>query len=163
MQYSTDGKSWSSYSIPININKGQKLYLKGYNPDGWSNGNAYSTLSITGGVSISGNVMCLLDNGAISGEVEDIVDIPCDWRFKELFAGSDGITSVSDNFLPATNLANYCYDSMFLYCTSLTTSPELPATSLKTNCYDAMFTACSSLTTVPESLLPATTLAESCY
>ena len=50
---------------------------------------------------------------------------------------------------------------MFYGCSSLTTAPELPATTLADNCYENMFSACSSLTTVPA--LPATTLAEGCY
>ncbi|MBQ2349458.1 MAG: hypothetical protein II392_01435, partial [Mycoplasma sp.] len=36
LQYSTDCKSWSTYSSELNINQGQTLYLKGNNPDGWS-------------------------------------------------------------------------------------------------------------------------------
>ena len=63
--------------------------------------------------------------------------------------------------LPATTLANSCYDSMFSDCTSLTTAPELPATTLRNNCYMRMFYGCTSLTTAPE--LPATTVADYCY
>jgi hypothetical protein len=64
--------------------------------------------------------------------------------------------------LPATTLANSCYQDMFFNCTSLTTAPELPATTLKDSCYYGMFQYCTSLTTAPE-ILPATTLANSCY
>ena len=63
--------------------------------------------------------------------------------------------------LPATTLAEYCYDSMFENCTSLTTAPELPATTLAIGCYNQMFSSCSKLTTAPA--LPATTLAGDCY
>ena len=63
--------------------------------------------------------------------------------------------------LPATALANGCYDSMFYGCTSLTTAPALPATTLAPDCYDTMFRGCTSLTTAPA--LPATTLANGCY
>jgi hypothetical protein len=64
-------------------------------------------------------------------------------------------------FLPATTLTRYCYNSMFAYCESLTTAPELPAKTLAEWCYNDMFDGCKSLTTAPE--LPATTLAEWCY
>jgi len=37
--------------------------------------------------------------------------------------------------LPATTLANYCYDSMFNGCTSITAAPELPATTINNYCY----------------------------
>ena len=50
---------------------------------------------------------------------------------------------------------------MFRDCTNLTTAPELPATTLANYCYDSMFQGCSNLTSAPE--LPATTLAERCY
>jgi hypothetical protein len=63
--------------------------------------------------------------------------------------------------LPATTLANSCYQNMFDNCTSLTTAPELPATTLVYGCYYCMFYGCTSLTTAP--VLPATTLAENCY
>ena len=90
---------------------------------------------------------------------------------KGLFSG----TKVTDNdlerllpkndngryYLPATTLADYCYDSMFQGCSSLTSAPELPATTLVGSCYDSMFEGCTSLTTAP--VLPATTLTSSCY
>ena len=90
---------------------------------------------------------------------------------KGLFSG----TKVTDNdlerllpknnngkyYLPATTLANSCYDSMFYRCTSLTTAPELPVTALANNCYRNMFWDCTSLTTAP--VLPATTLVGGCY
>jgi hypothetical protein len=63
--------------------------------------------------------------------------------------------------LPATTLAERCYEYMFKGCTSLTQSPELPATTLADVCYNGMFWGCTSLTQAPE--LPATTLANCCY
>ena len=168
LQYSTDnGASWSQYSSQLDkldINQGQTLYLKGYNPDGFSHSTSiYSYLSVTGGdVSISGNVMGLLNNGAIPGEQGDITAIPCDSCFYNLFLDSTAITSVSDDFLPAMNLTENCYRSMFNGCSSLVKAPELPARNLANWCYAYMFDGCTSLTTTaPE--LPATTLAESCY
>ena len=51
---------------------------------------------------------------------------------------------------------------MFQSCTSLTSVPEiLPATTLATSCYSCMFQNCTSLTTAP--VLPAETLAKQCY
>jgi hypothetical protein len=46
---------------------------------------------------------------------------------------------------------------MFYDCTSLTIAPELPATTLADNCYQYMFYNCASLITA-QSILPATTL-----
>ena len=162
LQYSIDGKNWNEYSESgeIPILSGTQLYLRGNNPTGWSKGfSQYSTLSITGDASITGNVMGLLDNGATSEE--DITDIPCDYCFSGLFLDSTGITSISDDFLPATNLVPYCYHKMFQGCTLLTTAPNLPAITLVYNCYRCMFQDCTSLTTTPK--LPATTLVDGCY
>ena len=162
LQYSKDKTNWSSYSNEISINQGQTLYLKGNNPEGWSQSRrVYSYLSITGSVSINGNVMGLLDNGAAPGEEGDITTIPCDYCFIGLFEGSTGITSVSENFLPATTLKDYCYLGMFQDCTSLTTAPKLPSMNLAEDCYGDMFSGCSSLTVAPE--LPATSLGDGCY
>ena len=63
--------------------------------------------------------------------------------------------------LPATTLANYCYDSMFKDCKFLTSTPELPATTLANYCYNSMFQGCTALTTAP--VLNATTMMEACY
>ncbi len=63
--------------------------------------------------------------------------------------------------LPATTLADGCYNSMFMNCTSLSEAPALPATTLATNCYFDMFNGCTSLTQAPA--LPATTLVYDCY
>ena len=79
------------------------------------------------------------------------------YAFYELFYNCTNIVSVSEDFLPATTLANSCYRSMFYGCTSLTTAPALPATALTQYCYSYMFRDCTSLTTAPS--LPATTLA----
>ena len=63
--------------------------------------------------------------------------------------------------LPATTLAESCYSHMFDGCSSLATAPQLPATEVGSNSYEYMFSWCTSLTTAPE--LPATTLANRCY
>ena len=105
--------------------------------------------------------MGLLDNGAKPGEQGDITGIPCYSCFYSLFEDSTGITSVSEDFLPAATLAKSCYYAMFEGCTSLTTAPDLPATNLAIYCYDYMFRNCASLTTAP--YLPATSLANGCY
>ena len=50
---------------------------------------------------------------------------------------------------------------MFYNCESLSEAPSLPATTLANNCYNQMFYGCKLLTTAP--LLPATSLADYCY
>ncbi|MDY4175846.1 MAG: T9SS type A sorting domain-containing protein, partial [Bacteroidales bacterium] len=75
------------------------------------------------------------------------------------FSDCTGLTSAPS--LPATTLAEECYNWMFSSCTSLTSAPTLPATTLAKWCYRGMFAGCTSLTSAPS--LPATTLAEECY
>ena len=76
-----------------------------------------------------------------------------------MFNGCTSLTQAPE--LPATTLANSCYDSMFFGCTSLVNAPELHATTLTYGCYRGMFSGCTSLVQAPA--LPATTLAQSCY
>jgi hypothetical protein len=85
--------------------------------------------------------------------------ILADRCYQYMFRDCISLTTAPE--LPATTLAKYCYASMFNGCTNLTAAPELPATTLANNCYQTMFYGCTSLTTAPE--LPATTLADRCY
>lgn len=78
-----------------------------------------------------------------------------------IFLNCSYLISAENLILPATTLANYCYESMFGGCTSLLAAPVLPATTLADGCYRSMFAKCSNLTTAPE--LPATTLPWYCY
>ena len=76
-----------------------------------------------------------------------------------MFQGCTSLTQAP--LLPATTLANICYNNMFQGCTSLTQAPALPATTLANGCYNSMFMRCYGLTQVPA--LSATTLATGCY
>ena len=62
-----------------------------------------------------------------------------------LVAASGDITSLRNFDLAQTQLAIYCYRSMFSGCTGLTSAPELPATTLEANCYRSMFQGCTHL------------------
>ena len=79
--------------------------------------------------------------------------------YQSMFADCSNLIVAPE--LPATTLADYCYSYMFRSCSNLTKAPELPATTLTLQCYYGMFEGCSSLTKAPE--LPATTLAAQCY
>ena len=85
------------------------------------------------------------------------------YHFSYLFSKCSFLNIDENNklLLPATTLADSCYESMFKGCASLTTAPKLPAATLANRCYYYMFQGCASLTTAPE--LPATTLATYCY
>lgn len=172
LEYSFDGKSWETWNYQTKLSKGQTMYLKGNNEQGfskiydtdewfgtWNVFNAYSY----GVCECKGNIMSLLYGDDFEGKVT----IPSNWCFSALFDCERSmlddkcllITTAPD--LPATTLAEGCYSGMFYGCSSLVTAPTLQATTLAGGCYESMFANCTSLTTAPA--LPATTLASFCY
>ena len=87
--------------------------------------------------------------------------LSANYTFSLLFSDFITLTDASGLLLPATTLANACYQEMFFGCTSLTKAPALPATQLAYGCYQQMFSNCTALTASP--MLPAETLVTSCY
>ena len=161
LQYSIDnGNTWNDINwgydnpVTLQVSSGDTVLLRGEDA---SLGvfNVMSDLPID----VEGNYMSLLYGDNFYGQTS----FPNGYEgglfaFRRLA----GLTSAENLVLPATTLEAYCYQSMFLDCTNLTTAPSiLPATTLAEGCYYYMFAGCTSLTTAPE--LPATTLAESCY
>ena len=66
-----------------------------------------------------------------------------------------------DDFATYESVVRFSFVNLFKDCTSLTKAPVLPATTLADSCYYHMFDGCASLTKAP--ILPATTLATYCY
>ena len=81
--------------------------------------------------------------------------------FSNMFYNCQSLVNIP-SILPATELADYCYNQMFYNCYLLTQVPELPATELYDHCYDSMFSNCINLVKAPTKL-PATTLKPYCY
>jgi len=82
------------------------------------------------------------------------------------FKAKGNIMSLIDStgFTSATTLTIGCtFTGLFDRCTGLTDASQLilPATTLANTCYREMFKGCNSLVNAPE--LPATTLANTCY
>ena len=160
MQYSVNGGEWAQLTAGEAITFGGDngtLRLRGKS----ANGTATSDLSRAQISFGDDNVQV-----ACSGDIRTLVDYEnhatvstANARFCSLFEGCESLTTTPE--LPATTLAESCYEYMFYKCTSLTVAPELPATTLTEFCYNRMFYKCTSLTVAPE--LPATTLAQSCY
>ena len=169
VQYSLDdGQTWTQWndSTPITLKKvGDKIYVRGVNPDGFSHTGLtaaatrtskafrHTSFRMTGSIAASGSVMSLID-----GEGETDV-IPCEFCFSYLFREQDSLTKAPR--LPAKTLKDHCYLGMFRNCTNLTQAPKLPATQLSTGCYAGMFLYCKSLSQAPA--LPATQLEPKCY
>ena len=163
-EYSYDGISWIPYDdSEIHLVSGQQILWKGYY-EKWSGNKGFVVYEKdeygyeSNGVDFIayGNVMSLLYGDEFYGKTE----IPEGCGLGGLFRGSR-LIDASNLILPATTLANYCYEGMFSGCANLTTAPKLPATTLTEYCYEYMFKGCTNLTVAPE--LPATTLANNCY
>ena len=157
LYYSLDKQEWNELSEAQTINSGEKVYFKGVDLIPEAN-NGIGTFAINKQCNVAGNVMSLLFGDDFVGKT-DLSGY--DYAFYDLFEHCKTIRSAENLILPATTLADHCYENMFYGCTSLTTAPELPATTLAEHCYQYMFNGCSSLTTAPE--LPVTTLADFCY
>ena len=161
LQYSTNGVTWTNYTIgnTITLNNGQKLYWKGNNLQFSTTTSTFYQFNISGDCNIKGNTMSLL----YDDDFEDKTAFPNNrsYIFNGLFRECD-IVDASELLLPATVITSYCYYYMFYYCTKLISAPQLPATTSAQRCYAYMFYNCTSLT-VPPSDLPAKTLASYCY
>ena len=153
LQYSVNGGTWSTLGTSIVTFGGMNgdIRLRGKSSVG-TNG-ATITFGYTTPVTCSGDIRTLVDyENYDTANTSQAV-------FKELFKDCTQLTTAPR--LPATTLADYCYESMFRGCTSLTQAPKLPATTLAYAAYHCMFQNCSSLTTAPE--LPATNLESAVY
>ena len=209
IQYSTDGSTWKTYTDEtIKLTKGQYVQFKGVITQ-YAQSNHFSTFILKNGLfNLYGNLTSLdnyistfdggykyihmfektnvydcskLNTGIKSQTGSNVfsfmfngckylVKVPelpattlANNCYESMFQGCSSLTTIPSNLLPATKLGKFCYQYMFQGCTSLTTVPDLPATKLRAYCYDSMFKGCSSLTTIPSNLLPTKTLIGSCY
>ena len=156
ISYSTDdGSTWTEGNS-ISVSNGDKVMWKGeMTPQEYS---GIGTFSATSNFDVQGNAMSLFYGDNYKGQT-DLTGK--NYAFYQLFYNNTKIVNAENLSLPATTLANNCYESMFQFCTNLTTAPVLPATTLAEYCYRNMFQNCRSLTTAPA--LPATTLVQYCY
>lgn len=140
LYYSIDDSEWVSLPSDTNtpsINVGQTIKIKGLNV---KTNSIYGYFTINGRCKLSGTIMSI-----IYGDNPYEEKLPFDGCFSGAFYNCTSIVSVAPDFLPATTLTEYCYEFMFLGCTSLTTAPALPATTLASYCYKQMFDGCSKL------------------
>ena len=161
LQYSVKGSKWAQLKAGTTITfggaNGGVLRLRGK-----SSGGTASTVGKYAKISFGNSNVPV----ACSGDIRNLIDYKNyatvntdEARFCYLFNGCTSLTTAPK--LPATTLADYCYNAMFKGCKNLTSAPELPAKIATESCYSNMFYGCTSLTTAPE--LPATTLAKYCY
>ena len=162
IEYKINDGEWTSITstadgVTISVAKDDLVRFRGSNTAYATSNSAYS--GFEGGTAtydIEGNIMSLLygDNFAESTTLTDST-----YTFCSLFKKAQ-VVSAEKLILPATTLVNYCYRSLFSYCTTLTKAPKLPATTLAKGCYWYMFER-SAITEAP--VLEATTLVAECY
>ena len=163
IEYKLNDGDWTPITsntegVRITVNSGDKVQFRGNNAQYATNSFAYNSFTgSTASFEVEGNIMSLI----YGDDFKNNSTISSAYTFTRLFRGCTKLVSAENLVLPATTLANYCYQYMFQICRSLTTAPKLPATTLKMECYEYMFDSCTSLTTAPA--LPATTLATYCY
>lgn len=142
---STDGVNYKEiYYCNLRIPANTTVYLYGETPSligkdlGKEEEQVFSILHFgEGKFKMRGNLMCLLSKNGTRPLTKGC--------FFELFKDS-GI--VEAPMLPAMELSEFCYASMFENCVNLTKAPYLPATQLADGCYDRMFYGCSNLSSV---------------
>ena len=147
LEYSVNNGDWATVEagteVPFGGDKGD-LRLRGTNTNGTADDlSLISTIEFTEAnvnVACTGDIRTLLDwrnyNKVETGKA----------RFCGLFFHCSVLTSAPE--LPATKLADFCYNQMFSYCTNLVSAPVLPATTLADFCYYYMFNNCKKLSTV---------------
>lgn len=148
--------------IDITVSAGDKVqfYGNGTSITSYSDGSSHFT-SIDDGTAecyIYGNIMSLVNESGFASATSVSAN-----AFRCLFADNGELYNhpIKRLILPATTLAENCYQNMFTSCRGLTVAPALPATTLASSCYEGMFYDCRNLTVAPA--LPATTLAAYCY
>ena len=154
-EWTTITSSRGSSAPRINLVKGDYVEFKGDN-ESYTQSSYSNFFSGNVAYNLYGNIMSMIDSTGFT----TATTLTGNGNFKKFFYG--GLVKKANMLvLPATTLANSCYNNMFYNCNRLTAASELPATTLAQYCYQDMFNRCGSLTTAPE--LPATTLAQSCY
>jgi len=175
ISYSKDMKAWHSITISdeskanyisfITLNKNEKVYLKGNNPNGFSKSDkefvhfiALDNNENDVKFSCDGSVMSLIDDGYCLTST-----IPCDYCFTRLFSNTDYASCrlINTPYLPATTLKKECYSYMFFDNAYVTTSTMLPSLKMEEKCYAYMYAQCVSLKRAP--ILKATKTAPYCY
>ena len=160
LEYCIDG-SGNWISLPANtyttsINTGQKIHFRGNDLAPISN-TGIGTFTITRACNLTGNCNSLLF-GDSAAKNYSLAEYP--YAFYKLFYNCTNIKSVSETFLPAMALSNYCYGYMFYGCTGLTDAPNLPAQTLVSSCYYYTYYGCTSMTN--PGVISAITVATYC-
>lgn len=154
------GSTWTnitatSAGVKIPVTSGQTVQFKGTNnayadP---SNSSYYDNFSgTTASFEVEGNILSMI----YGDNFKNYSALPSGttFNFYMFFIWCTGLTSADNLVLPA-NTMPWCYTAMFTR-TGLTKTPKLPALEIAQNAYYSMFGYCTSLTGISE--ISATTI-----
>ena len=153
---SSFAESTSEGTLLATLDMGETLLVRGNGPTGYYSAEMDDAVGnyffAADKAYVYGNVMSLLGGANFAG-LDAIED---ENAFAYLFADynesghNEDLLSHPDKplVLPATTLAQNCYNSMFRDCTGLTAAPALPATTLEQYCYNSMFSGCTHLVAI---------------
>ena len=163
LSYKKNNGEWTTYNLGdiIRLQKDEAVAFSGAN-DHFSNSyNNYYYFQMTGIIEAKGNMQSLMNYNT------SITPFCYAWMFAGSITGQNTaciqLKSASGLVLPATTMADCCYEAMFAGCTNLKSVPIMKHGSLAYGCYNSMFMGCTNISSVPENYLPVTDLAQSCY
>ena len=161
ISYSKNDGAWTDItaatdnSTTISVSAGDKVRFKGLNATYGSAKSNNNFGNSTADMIAYGNIMSLIYGDNFTGQTT----LASAYTFSNLFRAAN--VYVAENIvLPATTLADGCYNYMF-YGAPIITGPELPATTLAVKCYQYMFSGCTNLTAATTSI-SATTIPSQC-
>ena len=142
LETSTDGNTWSTYTIWNTITLSSvwdKVYFRNTSETTTrfsTSGSSIYYFWMTWSIDASWDLTYLINKNCTD-------TIVWTYTFCYLFSSCNKLRRPPS--LPATNLTNYCYYKMFNWCSGMIYLPKLPATTLKPYCYQEMFDTCSSI------------------
>ena len=159
LEYSTDhGDTWNDFTVGSTTitlsNVGDKANIRAKSPNSVmaTGENVRNTFSITGGVTVSGNLAAILNKDVEQGKV---LDSSTNQHLRGLFRGcSNLVGSAKKLVIPFETLYTDSLDQTFRECSRMTEAPELPFTTAgNASCFQ-MFFGCRSLVSPPSTLRP---------
>lgn len=150
VEYKKNNGGWTTYSSAISVAVGDVVSFRGTNATyyvsiGEGTGDL-STFVCSSACYIYGNVMSLISKESFSSTVL----FTAVKAFLRMFKNQANLRShpYKDLVLPATTLAEQCYQDMFSGCTGLTRSAILANATGAANAYQRMYNGCSNLSEV---------------
>lgn len=163
-----DTASFTDFSGELTLSPGEQCFFKGNN----ETAGGIRENGVSGGsIAVGGNIATLLTEDGDSDRyperafaelfsglsvLKDVTDLTLCRKdtvlgahcFDGTFFGCDDLSEVPERFLPATTLAEGCYQLMFSTQDAITAAPALPAAELCKDCYRGMFGECLNLSSV---------------